>query len=1409
MQKSGTTKTIAAVLVSVACAVMTSQAAAAYEVQQNSKVVKLTSGQGQKNQYDIFIVEGYEAGASDAAVFDPQSEGGNTLSNVLLTIHSHDVAAGLLDVSRLSVKSSEGIVFDQVDMANAKDKHNGYDSQSTGMVVRVDAPSITYENSTFDGVPLSIEDPNEYGDENIALHEVVLQDLNFSGNYLNRGVAGIETAFGAAQGRDIYINSHQGGDLSVVLDNLTFDERDSLIFKDFNQYEWGRRNIFSVQVAAVRSNLYLTATDFKFEDPGAVLELQVDHGGTLHVLEPITANDNLARLEFPLYEGGNIYFDKGFFKTPSADVLFPKYINALTNIFFNSTGEEIDAKSVVFNSNGTANPNQEDLKLNLIMPMKEGQYWAAYKGSLAIHGGKLILWHDLSGSENLTQTEMADALTKGFTVGTITTLNKTYVALPLKEMILLPYASELSTGSGLIEAMQGHDHDLLGAAEELHGSFTVFDGHWNYADNRLDQDADSSLMLNSEENGASSATGSVNQALADGVVAHIKVDEFNRTGNRLSVHSLLSGITVDAGKYMPLTGNIGDGSTSLNLVDGIDGEGGIRIEKGDASEGSYDGVYLGGTNTYTGATVIGEDAKLHVTDSEAVKGSKDLIVEANGHLYLPESFDHDWDSVVFMGGITNTSSTGSGGEETYTLIDGGTGGDVAAPSIKVAGVGKHMSFFQSDNEQSDSGASTLSETDAGTDENSASVPHHVVEVKNVDLSVLDGAAFWVNALEGRGTTTPGDQFTQEMAVLKLGSGSSLTIAGHADDSADAPTSSHMYLGNGIVQVQNGGTLTLGADSAIHFSSHMPGFFEWKGSKEDPHHHASVELSSGSTLNVTLGEYNHIYSDKILEEGHQHFLIGTAWDERQSQTQANSETNPSNEYFDGRAVNVQLTKVALEKISNALATGDYGNPYVTEQHAQALSAFMQAADAQKINLTDSNSLFSLKTELVGGGLLSEDQFHQALTAMLSMSMNNNRHSAWQDYLLTSEAGGIYMTVEDTKQWDEVTDIRLSLNNETNEVVQLEAHSTENADRLTELAASSGAYQIISNAVNNYTMGTTTEESFRTAARIIDSAGQIATVGGAQTLAWDMLQTRRDSVSRHQDRLGGGELRNNLWVDVLYMNNKSHDMWNDLNGDREVKANLGGVIVGADAAVTNDLRVGAAFSWMDGSSETNLGMSEQTSTTNEVQGAAATFYGDYRFSDALRLKFDVGYQWGMNDLTMSFPTAMGIGEALKADVDTHTVQGNVTLEYGIDLAAGVSLVPFAGVGYTYLVTEGYTSTLGNKAAFRTESSRQQIVSVPVGVKLEGRLVNESTVFKPRLVAYVQPNFGDTEADNEVRGAGLTTVDRVNPEVIGEWSYGVSCGLAMELSDRVTLGFDYGFNGSNQSRNHSLTGSLRYAF
>ena len=1357
---------------------------------ESAKDIYLVSGSaGKANEY---YVNNYYAvsSPSDSVYFDTNAEKIIEDGREILSLHDINlyIQGQMADNTPAwgYIDSDKDIRISRVNQLNNK-------TGTYGLTMSFDAPSITYSDSQFDGQPFSMLLGNTAG---ASSQNVTLRNLVFQGPYFDGTYGSSYHDFGSAYGYDISINAI-GSPTSLVLtlDNITFHNR--------TNGDGSVRKKFNINVAA--GEVQLGKVDLHFDaETDNLLEWVLFGTGLIQASGPVTIT-GLKTLNM-YWNSGKIYFQDGFVDAAGTDVLF----NSSARYIYAAAKGTVNAHSITIGA-----PNSAGASSFYIIPMKEGTGWAAYKGDLTLNGGTLVLSHDFDESQIHTWADLYAVQTDGFTLGATTTLNNSVVAVALKDMVVSKYGAALSTGDGLIAATtSGYDHDILSAGTNLEGSFAVVDGHWDYDNEQLAGDDSLSLQF-ADGNSSKTLNLAVNERLADVATAHITIDQQYRNEKSVGVHSKLTGITVDEGKYLPLAGNVGGavtdaGTQYLTLQDGIGGLGGIRIDKG--SESDYTGYYLGGLNTYQGATVIGEGAQLHLESANAVMNSKDLIVEANGHLYLPESFDHEWDSVVFMGGIRNTPSTGSGGEETYTLIDGGNVPEgSAAPMLKVAGVGKHMSFFQSDNEQSDSRASTLSETDAGTDENSGSVPHHVVEVQNVNLSVLAGAAFWVNALEGRGTTTAGDQFTQEMAVLKLGSGSSLTIDGHADDSADAPTSSHMYLGNGIVQVQDGGTLTLGADSAIHFTSHMPGFFEWEGSAEDPHHHASVELASGSTLNVTLGEYNHIYSDKILEEGHEHFLIGTAWDERQSQTQANAEAKVSSEYFDGRAVNVQLTQAALDKIGNALATGDYGNPYVTEQHAQALSAFMQAADAQKINLTDGNLLSDLQDKLVGNGenQISEDQFHQALTAMLSMSMNNNRHAAWQDYLLTSEAGGIYMTVEDTKQWDEVTDIRLSLNKETNEVVQLEAHSTENADRLTDLAANSGAYQIISNAVNNYTMGTTTEESFRTAARIIDSAGQIATVGGAQTLAWDMLQTRRDSVSRHQDRLSGEELKNNLWVDVLYMNNKSHDMWNDLNGDREVKADLGGVIVGADAAVTDSLRVGAAFSWMDGSSETNLGMSEQTTTTNEVQGAAATFYGDYRFNDALRLKFDVGYQWGMNDLTMRFPMAMGIGEALKADVDTHTVQGNVTLEYGIDLAGGVSLVPFAGVGYTYLVTEGYTSTLGNKAAFRTESSKQQIVSVPVGVKLEGHLVNESTVFKPRLVAYVQPNFGDTEADNEVRGAGLTTVDRVNPEVIGEWSYGVSCGLAMELSDRVTFGFDYGFNGSNQSRNHSLTGSLRYAF
>lgn len=428
-------------------------------------------------------------------------------------------------------------------------------------------------------------------------------------------------------------------------------------------------------------------------------------------------------------------------------------------------------------------------------------------------------------------------------------------------------------------------------------------------------------------------------------------------------------------------------------------------------------------------------------------------------------------------------------------------------------------------------------------------------------------------------------------------------------------------------------------------------------------------------------------------------------------------------------------------------------------------------------------------------------------LVTLGMDNAHHQDWQEYAIVSDKDGIYMTVTGTKQWDEVApSINLSLKNNANEAIQLTAQS-----QVGDLAQTSGAYNIVMGAIHGFTMGEAANftPNFIAAARMIDASGQLATVGGAQTIAWDTLQNRRDSVMRHMDKTNLLSHETKLWIDVLGMRNKSVDMWTDLNGERDVKTNLSGIIMGADRQINQDWLVGGAFSYMSGDSKTSLGIADQVNTNNDVKSYSVSVYSNYDLSDRARIKADLGLQRGQNDLKMTFPFVSGITDELTADVDTTAMQLNAHYEYDFAVTPNVTVTPFAGVGYTYLTTESYTSKLGGLRAWHTEKAEQHIFSVPVGVKMDAKLTNKNAVIRPQVSVYAQPNFGDTEVENVVRGYGLSSVDHVTPEVIGEWSYGAMVGVTFEFTNNLNASVDYNFHGSNQSRNNSLKASVQYAF
>ena len=840
----------------------------------------------------------------------------------------------------------------------------------------------------------------------------------------------------------------------------------------------------------------------------------------------------------------------------------------------------------------------------------------------------------------------------------------------------------------------------------------------------------------------------------------------------------------------------------FNLAIGIEGEGSLFIAPeyvDDEGNTVKTEVYLGGSNSFSGGLIVGEKSTLHLKDSKAAKNASFLLLEAGSTFTLDSNETlTSFTNVTVQAPALATAGQDTDEEHTVTKLSGvkdGTSG------IALAGLDKHVSILQGVKNSEGGSIDAPSET--------GELKHHVVKLEDFDLSISDGAALWINHIaESSNPYSPANAaFLNQMAILEIGQGSHVSVSGLSGE--DSSTSSHIYLGNGSIQVLDGGTLTLGKDSAIHFSQHSEGFFEVNDEKDnlDPHRHASIEIGKGGTINFELGTNNHIYADSILAEGHEHHLISTLWEERAERGDAARNSANSSIFSDDRTINFSITADALAAVKEAIATGRYDQEIISD--VSSVEKLFAAAEKQSIDWSQPQKLSALLAALTdanaGEDKLTSEEFYDALGIITTIGMDNRHHTMWQTYVIRANDEGLYMTVAKTNEWDDVTNVRLSLHKSANEVIQHLAGGDK--DLLAGLDSTSGAYHIVKGAIEGFTMGENSD--FISAARMIDASGQLATVGGAQTIAFDMLQNRRDSLMRHMDAVSLQDSETHLWVDVLGMRNKSFDMWNDLNGDREVKTDLAGFIFGVDRQTTPDWLIGGAFSFMTGSSDTNLGIANQVRTENDIESYSFSLYTRYDLSGRDRIKADLGVQRGRNDLEMKFPWQSGIADSLKADVDTTAVQANVRYEHSFPLSKQISVTPFAGLQYTYLSTEGYTSKLGGKSAWHTEKAEQHVYSIPFGVSLDGAFSYEGIGVRPQIGVYAQPNFGDTEVENVVRGQGLAAVDRVTPEVIGDWSYGVWLGATVELDDRWLFAVDYNFHGSNESRNNAIKASLMYAF
>lgn len=198
---------------------------------------------------------------------------------------------------------------------------------------------------------------------------------------------------------------------------------------------------------------------------------------------------------------------------------------------------------------------------------------------------------------------------------------------------------------------------------------------------------------------------------------------------------------------------------------------------------------------------------------------------------------------------------------------------------------------------------------------------------------------------------------------------------------------------------------------------------------------------------------------------------------------------------------------------------------------------------------------------------------------------------------------------------------------------------------------------------------------------------------------------------------------------------------------------GLAIGADTAVgSGDTRLGAAFSYADSSVEDD---GVNSGNTTDVKSYQLSLYGSWK----LDANWYVNGSLGLGQHQYDTRRVIRIGGGTEVATGSHDGdQYSARVEIGRMMKAGnTTIIPVAGVYYSYLKQDGYTETSTGGAALAIEGVSTDSIRSALGAKAEFGF-GEQKKDTLQLRAMWLHEFGDTTQDTTstfaAGGASFTT-------------------------------------------------------
>lgn len=284
--------------------------------------------------------------------------------------------------------------------------------------------------------------------------------------------------------------------------------------------------------------------------------------------------------------------------------------------------------------------------------------------------------------------------------------------------------------------------------------------------------------------------------------------------------------------------------------------------------------------------------------------------------------------------------------------------------------------------------------------------------------------------------------------------------------------------------------------------------------------------------------------------------------------------------------------------------------------------------------------------------------------------------------------------------------------------------------------------------------------------LNAAFNVATAAGVQTAGIEGAMLGLDQAAKR------ASLTNTFaegWTGFAEVTGTQVEM----GGSRDMlesKTKLGGLAAGGEYTM-GDWTFGALMNLGTGEVK---GQGHNAGVKNDVD-----FYGVQGYAAKRLGQFNVVGQAGWVMTKNDIKHAMGDS----ADVDANVYTVGARGEMQMALTDSVAMVPYVGVNYLRVETDGYTT----KKGFKVDEVTQDLVNVPVGVAVKGDFGDMAGwQMKPVAdIAYVH-TFGDTnvEAQTGVGAATMATDMDVWSENVGRVRFGLEA-----QKDNMSFGFTLG--------------------